>query len=71
MGECEYVLTKHNGGGKFEVIQRNEACLSGSVSCTRSVTVKIADYTIELQRGVTLVNGSVVALPIHYPGKLL
>lgn len=71
MGKCKYILTKDSFGNKFEVIQSNEACLNGSVSCTSSITVKIAGYTIELQRGETLVNGSKVTLPQYYPGELL
>ena len=51
MGQCEYVLAKDLAGNQFEVLQDNEACGNGEVSCTKSLTVKVGGLSIFLERG--------------------
>ena len=63
MGKCEYVLAKDSVNGTFEIIQANEPCGNGQVTCTRSVTVTFGTLNIELRRGMTLVNGAEINLP--------
>ena len=37
--------------GQFEVLQGNEACGNGEISCTKSLTVNLGGLTIFLERG--------------------
>ena len=71
MGTCEYVLAKDIVGDMFEVRQKNEPCASGLHSCTKSLTVIFQSYSIELRRGMILVNGGEVSspLPVYYQGE--
>ena len=71
MGKCEYVLAKDSVNSTFEIRQANEPCGNGGPTCTRSITVIFRGLMIELQRGMTLVNGTEVDLPVCYDGKCL
>ena len=71
MGKCEYVLAKDSVNDTFEIRQANEPCGNGVPTCTRSVTVIFGNLNIELRRGMTLVNGEEVTLPVYYDGKNL
>ena len=51
MGQCKYVLSKDLAGNQFEVLQGNEACGNGEISCTKSLTVNLGGLTIFLERG--------------------
>lgn len=70
MGKCEYILAKDSSNNTLEITHDTEACGSGLVSCTRSVTVNIADYIVQLKRGMVLVNGEEVALPAYLNGRV-
>jgi hypothetical protein len=69
MGKCEYVLAKDVVNNTFEIRQANEPCFSGLPTCTKSLTVIFPGVTIELRRGMTLVNGGEVTLPVFEEGK--
>jgi hypothetical protein len=69
MGRCEYVLARDRVNNTFEIRQTNEPCGNGVPACTRSLTVIFPNITIELRRGMTLVNGGEVMLPANYGGK--
>ena len=71
MGTCEYVLAKDCDNNTFEVKQENEACGNGEPSCTKSLTVRFpnADVTIQLLRGIVLVNNDDISLPASFSGK--
>ena len=69
MGKCEYVLAKDSVNNTFEIRQANEPCGNGVPTCTRSLTVIFPGLTIELRRGVTLVNGTEVTLNVYLEGK--
>ena len=69
MGRCEYVLAKDIVNNTFEIRQANEPCGNGVPTCTRSLTVIFPDITIELRRGITLVNGAEVVTRSSYGGK--
>ena len=60
MGKCEYVFAKDcSSDHAFEVLQQNEACGDGSVSCTRSIRVLFQGREVKLQRaGVVYVDGT-------------
>ena len=45
------MLAKDSAGNQFEVLQDNEACGNGEVSCTKSLTVNVGGLTIFLERG--------------------
>ena len=71
MGKCEYVLAKESVNNTFEIRQVTEECGDGTVTCTKSLTVIFhGSLTIELQRGVVLVNGGVQSLPTVHGGKI-
>ncbi|XP_028410753.1 uncharacterized protein LOC114533436 isoform X5 [Dendronephthya gigantea] len=68
MGKCEYVLAKDFVNNTFEIRQENEPCGNGLPTCTKSLTVIFTNSTfIHLRRGMTLVNGAQVTLPVNYP----
>ena len=69
MGKCEYVLAKDGVNGTFEIRQANEPCGNGGPTYTRSLTVIFPGLMIELQRGMNMVNGTEVDLPVYYDGK--
>ena len=69
MGKCEYVLAKDIVNNTFEIRQANEPCGNGVPTCTRSLTVIFSNITIQLRRGMTLVNGEEVKLPVYEDGK--
>ena len=69
MGRCEYVLAKDSVNNTFEIRQENEPCGNGVPTCTRSLTVIFPGLTIELRRGMTLVNGGEVSLPVYEEGR--
>ena len=69
MGKCEYVLVKDNVNNTFEVRQSNEACGNELPSCTKSITVIFENVTIELRRGMTLVNGGEITTQYIGGGK--
>ncbi|XP_077312503.1 IgGFc-binding protein-like [Lithobates pipiens] len=66
-GTCTYILLRlKKDNVVFEVIVDNEPY--GDVAVTKSVTVRVGNYTISLQRGRTwssLINGERYNLPIH------
>ena len=68
MGRCEYVLAKDRVNNTFEIRQTNEPCGNGVPTCTRSLTVIFPNITIELRRGLILVNGGEVTLTTNYGG---
>ena len=69
MGKCKYILAKDFVNNTFEIMQENEPCGNGPPTCTKSLTVIFTNSTfIQLRRGMTLVNGSKVTLPVSYPG---
>jgi hypothetical protein len=59
MGKCEYVYAKDcSKEHAFEVLQQNERCGGGTVSCTRSIRVLFQDKEVKLERrGVVYVDG--------------
>jgi hypothetical protein len=59
MGRCEYVFAKDCGKDHaFEVLQQNEPCGGGSVSCTRSIRVLFQEKEVKFERGgVVYVDG--------------
>ena len=68
MGKCQYVLAKHPG--KFEVLQKNEPCGNGKVTCTKAITVKVKGLTIHVIRGgLVTVDGASVTPPYNNKGK--
>ena len=69
-GKCHYVLSQ-DVDNKFKVFSENEPCLSGRVTCTKAITVKVKGLTIHVTRGghVT-VFGIAVHLPYNKQGKL-
>ena len=69
MGKCEYVLAKDSVNNTFEIRQANEPCGNGVPTCTRSLTVIFPGLTIELRRGMTLVNGAEVTSNVYLEGK--
>ena len=69
MGKCEYVLAKDSVNNTFEITQTNEPCGNGMPSCTRSLKVIFPGLTIELRRGMTLLNGAEVTSNVHLEGK--
>ena len=69
MGKCEYVLAKDSVNNTFEITQTNEPCGNGMPSCTRSLKVIFPGLTIELRRGMTLVNGAEVTSNVYLQGK--
>lgn len=69
MGKCEYVLAKDSVNNIFEVRQVNEPCGSGLVACTKSLSIFIPEYSINLERNRVTVNGSTVIPPMSYSGK--
>ena len=69
MGKCKYILAKDFVNNTFEIRQENEPCGNGLPTCTKSLTVLFTSSTvIQLRRGMTLVNGAEVTLPVSYPG---
>ena len=63
-------MAKESVNNTFEIRQVTEECGDGTVTCTKSLTVIFhGSLTIQLQRGVVLVNGGVVSLPTAYGGK--
>ena len=71
MGKCEYVYAKDCGKDHaFEVLQQNEPCGGGRVSCTKSIRVLFQSIEVILQRGrVVYVDGQRVNLPWTKPGE--
>ena len=69
MGRCEYVLARDNN--TFEIRQVNEPCGNGRPSCTKSLTVIFRTVTIQLRRGIVIVNDTVIASPTSYEGKFM
>ena len=69
MGKCKYILAKDFVNNTFEIMQENEPCGNGPPTCTKSLTVIFTNSTfIQLRRGMTIVNGAEVTLPVNYPG---
>ena len=59
MGKCEYLLAKDKINNIFEVIEVNEPCGNGQVSCVKSVRLFIPNLaTIIVERGKVSVNGT-------------
>ena len=69
MGMCEYVLAKDSRDNIFEIRQVNEPCGSGLVACTKSLSLVIPGFIVNLERNRVMVNGSTVSLPANYSGK--
>jgi hypothetical protein len=69
MGVCEYVLAKDSRDNIFEIRQVNEPCGSGLVACTKSISLVIPGFIVNLERNRVMVNGSTVSLPANYSGK--
>ena len=69
MGVCEYVLAKDSRDNIFEIRQVNEPCGSGLVACTKSLSLVIPGFIVNLERNRVMVNGSTVSLPANYSGK--
>lgn len=71
MGKCEYVYAKDCGKDHaFSVLQQNEPCGRGTVSCTKSIRILFQGIEIIFQRrGVVYVDGVHVNLPWTKPGK--
>ena len=71
MGKCEYVYAKDCGKEHaFSVLQQNEACGWGTVSCTKSIRVIFQEIEVIFQRsGIVFVDGVRVNLPWTKPGS--
>ncbi|KAM4544149.1 SCO-spondin [Fundulus diaphanus] len=69
LGDCQYVLAQENSG-LFSVMAENVPCGSTGVTCTKSVTLSLANTVIHLLRGKAVtVNGMPVTLPKSYGGS--
>lgn len=70
MGKCQYVLAK-DVEKKFLIIQDNELCGRRKASCTNSITLKVKNLNIKLERGGTVtVAEKNVSLPYNNKGKV-
>ena len=71
MGKCEYVYAKDcSEEHAFSVLQQNEACGGGTVSCTKSIRVIFQEIEVIFQRsGIVFVDGVRVNLPWTKPGS--
>jgi hypothetical protein len=65
MGKCEYIFTKDcSEDHAFEVLQQNEPCGRGTVSCTNSIRIFTQKMEVKMERaGIVYVNGIRVRLP--------
>ena len=65
MGKCEYIFAKDcSEDHAFEVLQQNEACGSGRVSCTKTLRVLVQGIEVKMERsGIVYVDGIRVNLP--------
>nr|XP_043901345.1 SCO-spondin [Solea senegalensis] len=69
LGDCQYVLARESSG-LFSVTAENVPCGSSGVTCTKSVTLTLANTIIHLLRGKAVtVNGMPVTLPKSYSGS--
>jgi hypothetical protein len=64
-GKCEYIFTKDcSKEHAFEVLQQNEPCGRGTVSCTKSLRILTQNMEIRMERGgIVYVDGIRVHLP--------
>ena len=72
MGKCEYIFAKDcSEDHAFEVLQKNEGCGSGRVSCTKSLRILFHGIEVQMERrGIVYVDGNRVTLPWTLRGTL-
>ena len=70
MGRCEYVYAKDCGNDHaFEILQQNEVCGGGTVSCTKSIRVLFNSTEVIMHRGgVVYVDGQRIGFPWNGEG---
>ena len=70
MGKCEYIFAKDcSSDHAFEVLQQNEPCGDGSVSCAKSIRILFNGIEIRMERnGVVYVDGVRVTFPWKQKG---